>query len=456
MLGNPFLGFVHPDDIKTTKKEAQKLQNGQKSLHFTNRIITKDGNYKVIQWISTPDEKSGNIYAFGRDITDTNRVQGELRKVSEFHKKILNGTSYAIISTNTDGIITTFNRGAEIMLGYSAEEVINQHSVLIFHDQKELHELADKLSTSLGRPIEPGFEALVSNPDTGNSIINEYSYIKKDGTRLAVEVTVSMLEDITNKTTGYLGVAKDITIQQAAQKQLETSERRHRAFFENSQSLMCTHDLEGNFLSINPAGAAMLGYTLDEFDKPSLFDIILPERKEFANIYLDDIAKNGQSTGLMRILDKDGKTRIWMYNNVLVEFMDGRKYVIGNGADITQRIEMEQKLYKAKEIAKKNAQTKDTFLANMSHEIRTPMNAIIGFANLLKGTTLSDEQIDYVKSVQMAGETLMGIINDILNFSKIESNHLTIEEIPFELPNVIRNVKNILSQKATEIGLSQN
>lgn len=453
LLENPFLGFVHPDDIKPTTDEVQKLNEGKKTLHFTNRIITQDGNYKVIQWISTPDVKSGNIYAFGRDITEINKVQNELMELSEFQKKILNGTNYAIISTDTDGVITTFNRGAELMLGYSAEEVIGKESVVLFHDQNELRKLADHLSRTRDRKVEAGFEALITKSKAGESNAEECSYIKKDGTRLTVEVTISSLENSSNETTGYLGIAKDVTTRYAAQKALEMSERRHRAFFENSQSLMCTHDLDGKFLSINPAGAAMLGYTLEKFDKPGLYDIVLPERQKYVDAYLEEIQKKGHSTGLMQVLDKQGKIRVWMYNNVLTEFMDGQKYVIGNGADITQRIEMEQELQKAKEIAERNAKAKDTFLANMSHEIRTPMNAIIGFTNLLKDTQLSAEQMDYIKSVKMAGENLMGIINDILDFSKIESGHLTIESIPFNLPDLIKNVKNILNQKAVEKNL---
>lgn len=217
---------------------------------------------------------------------------------------------------------------------------------------------------------------------------------------------------------------------------------------------MCTHDLQGNFLSINPAGAEMMGYTFGELTIRSLSNVVAPQFKDDISTYLEEIRKRGSLKGLMRIQDKDGDIRTWMYNNVLSEFADGCQYIIGNAVDLTSRIRMENELHHAKEIAEKNARAKDIFLANMSHEIRTPMNAIIGFANLLKDTPMTRDQWEFTNSISMASENLMGIINDILDLSKIESGHLVIEKISFNLKELIRNVKAVQNQKAIEKGLS--
>ncbi len=446
---SPFYSFIHPDDIEPTREVVEGLARGIKALNFTNRFRTVDGTYKYIQWIATPDVENSNLYAIGRDITQYTQIQNELAKVSDFHKKILNGTTYTIISTDTSGLVTTFNRGAEIMLGYEASEVVNKINLVDFI------QIIPPQSGLEAEPIEDqiDFSTLIQKPKTVDNGANTWTFFKKNGTPLVVELTISQLESDGKEITGYLAVGKDITTRNAALKQLEISERRHRAFFENSQSLMCTHDLEGNFLSINPSGGEMMGYTFGEVMIRSLHDIVVPQHREDIDTYLSEIAKHGSLKGLMQIVDKEGEKRTWMYNNVLSEFADGRKYVIGNAVDLTSRINMEQELVKSKETAEQNARAKDIFLANMSHEIRTPMNAIMGFANLLKYTTMTEEQEEYAHSIGTASENLLGIINDILDLSKIESGHLTIEEIEFSLFELIKNVKAVQQQKATEKGL---
>lgn len=119
------------------------------------------------------------------------------------------------------------------------------------------------------------------------------------------------------------------------------------------------------------------------------------------------------------------------------------KHVINQLELGTKNIELDRQ----KKIAERAVLAKDSFLANMSHEIRTPLNAIIGFTDLLAQTTLDEVQEDYVDSVQIAGENLLLIINDILDLSKIESGNLTIEAAPFNLKKTLKHVYNLLKVK---------
>ncbi|MCV2485254.1 ATP-binding protein [Flavobacterium sp. SH_e] len=104
-------------------------------------------------------------------------------------------------------------------------------------------------------------------------------------------------------------------------------------------------------------------------------------------------------------------------------------------------------LYQQRKIAERAVLARDTFLANMSHEIRTPLNSIIGFTDLLAQTELDDVQRDYIESVQIAGENLLLIVNDILDISKIESGNLVIESEPFNLKKTLKHVYNLLKVK---------
>jgi len=122
----------------------------------------------------------------------------------------------------------------------------------------------------------------------------------------------------------------------------------------------------------------------------------------------------------------------------------------GVAIDNTARINTEKALVSAKQTAEKTAQIKEEFLANMSHEIRTPMNAIIGFTDILLGTTLEEEQLNYVSSIKTAGENLLVIVNDILDFTKIEAGKLIIEQSPFSLLELIESLRLLQQPRADE------
>lgn len=121
--------------------------------------------------------------------------------------------------------------------------------------------------------------------------------------------------------------------------------------------------------------------------------------------------------------------------------------------EIGDRKSIEEELHKAKELAVRESRAKSIFLANMSHEIRTPMNGVIGMANILKDTELTEEQKEYLEIIEVSGNNLLTIINDILDFSKIEAGQVELESIPFSLPQQVEEVTKLLHLKAESKGL---
>lgn len=159
-----------------------------------------------------------------------------------------------------------------------------------------------------------------------------------------------LAEEVTGLLTERKRKAEEAEKHMIRERQLEISEHRARAFFENSQGFMCTHDLDGKFLSVNSAGASILGYTTEEvMERGGLFGIVPENRHKELKEYLKRIAVNGRDKGQMVTVPKGGGFKIWMYNNVLEHNEEGELYVIGNAIDITERYLLEQDVNKTKE-----------------------------------------------------------------------------------------------------------
>ncbi|WP_224372259.1 ATP-binding protein [Hyalangium versicolor] len=144
----------------------------------------------------------------------------ELEGLSAFQRAILNGTNFAIISTHLDGIIRVFNKGAEKMLGYSAEEVVGKVTPLVFHDPQELEDRARQLSRELGRPVAPNFEALSPRLFEEGVAEGEWHYLRKDGSRVPVQLSLSALRNAQGQVTQFAGIALDVTVRKQAERAL--------------------------------------------------------------------------------------------------------------------------------------------------------------------------------------------------------------------------------------------
>lgn len=147
-----------------------------------------------------------------RDISSRKQAERELAETSELQKAILNGASYAIIATDNAGIVRVFNPAAERMLGYRADEMIGKQNPACFHDAVELESRAAELSKEFGISVAPGFDAIVAHPALrGKEDEREWSYVRKDNSRIPVLVSVTLLRDQSGKSDGFLCIAYDLT-----------------------------------------------------------------------------------------------------------------------------------------------------------------------------------------------------------------------------------------------------
>lgn len=145
--------------------------------------------------------------------------------------------------------------------------------------------------------------------------------------------------------TGYLfAIARDVTDEKQREFQLFQSENRFRSFFENSQGLMCIHDMAGTLITVNTAGAHALGYLPEELIGRRLRDIVPEEQHPGFDTYLEAIRKTGRASGIMHTLHKNGSLHIWLFTNILENDLNGEPFIIGNAIDITRRHQLEADL----------------------------------------------------------------------------------------------------------------
>ncbi len=205
------------------------------------------------------------------------RTEAELMQVNARLNALLNAsTQVAIIATNPDGLIMVFNPGAERMLGYSAQEMVGVSTPLLIHDAQEVSAHAARLSAEFGTTIE-GFDTFVERARRGGHDVGEWTYIRKDGTRLTVLLAVTAVFDPEGKFNGFLGIATDLTDRQRAERNLRESEARFRRLVEANILGVVFGDIKGNITDANDAFLEMVGYTREQMDAGRLpWDALIP------------------------------------------------------------------------------------------------------------------------------------------------------------------------------------
>ena len=210
---------------------------------------------------------------------------------------------------------------------------------------------------------------------------------------------------------------------------------------------------DGVVLYANHAGSALLGFPHGELVGRRAEDLQLWQHAEDRDALLARLTATGAlQNEQIELRRPDGALRTAVSSVQLVD-VDGEPAVLSMFYDITERTILEAQITRASEAALESARSKSEFLTAMSHEIRTPLNGVIGMTGLLLQTELSPEQRQYAEIARSSGETLLGIVDDILDFSKIEAGRLDLEEVEFDLGDLVADVAELLAPTAAAKGL---
>ena len=202
--------------------------------------------------------------------------------------------------------------------------------------------------------------------------------------------------------------------------------------------------------SVNPAFETLFGYSAAEVTGAAIDGLIVPEAHRSESSDLEARARGGEIVRVeVERRRKDGRHIQVRLSAAAVKAAD-EGALVALYEDIGDRKAAEQAMRAARDLAERVARARSVFLANMSHEIRTPMNAVLGFVELVLDTELAPEQRRALELVRSSSEALLTILNDILDYSKIEAEHLELETIPFDLPKVVHATATLLAVRARE------
>ena len=410
--------------------------------------------------------------ALSADILERKRVERALRDLEGVLEKgslqaaIFNSAYFSSIATDEKGVIQIFNAGAQRMLGYSADEVVNKVTPADLSDPLEVRTRAQALSRELGTAIEPGFEALAFKASRGIEDIYELTYIRADGSRFPAVVSVTGLRDAQNVIIGYLLIGTDNTARKAVeaeQKRLDQRLRDQQFYMRslidaNVDALMMT-DPAGIITDLNHQVEVLTGCTRAELIGTPFKDSFTDPRRAEAGIEL--VLSEKKITDYELTAKARGGCETVVSVNATTFYDRDRRLqgVFAAARDVTERNRLDSLLKEqnveldtARALAEKANLAKSEFLSSMSHELRSPLNAILGFAQLLESEVPppSAPQALSISQILKAGWHLLTLINEILDLAKVESGLVPLSEEPVGLNEVLLECHAMIEPQARQ------
>nr|WP_302848073.1 PAS domain S-box protein [Azotobacter beijerinckii] len=403
--------------------------------------VRKDGTRFPVSLVVTTmcDENGQNLGYLGIavDITEREAAERELAASLATTQGILDTAINPIITIDARGTVRSFNPAGERVFGYRREEVVGHNvKMLMPEPYRSAHD------GYLERYLREGTQQVIG-------IGREAIGMRQDGSVFPIQFYVGAM-----KVAGepmLVGMIVDISEQQRQQRELTATRDQLLMASEAAELGIWTWTLADDSLQWNERMFEL--YDLS----PTLRDSGLnyghwrsrlhPEDREATEALLQASVEGRDHYGpTFRVLRPDGQIRYIQAGAQVERDVSGKALrVIGINRDITAQREQESHLRQAKEQALAASAAKSSFLANMSHEIRTPLNAVLGMLQLLRQTELNQRQHEYVTKTQSAAKSLLGLLNDILDYSKIEAGKLQLDPHLFELETLMRDLAVVLS-----------
>lgn len=405
--------------------------------------------------------------SFNKMIESRQRSEGSSKDIESRLKDVFDNLHMIAVSLETNGAISYCNEYLLQISGYKRHELLGKNWFDLFIEEPE--------------PLKQIFNQMVNKGQVTH--LHKNTILTKSGVLLMVSWSNTLNHDNSGAISGLTSIGSDITSQHAAEQALEQSHQILRSLVDGNPESHCLVDRESTVLIANTAFARRINKGLSQVIGTPLNQLFSPEVAQICGDKIEEVFSSSKPLvfndtrdlwqfvhHLNPVCKIDGSVE--SVSILTIDVTDQKRHEEGlqqanqllkqDNEKLEQRIakqtaeltRLKEELAQACDAAKESSRSKSEFLANMSHEIRTPMNAILGLVHLALQTDLTQKQQEYLDTVSNSAQSLLGIINDILDVSKIEAGRLQIEKTSFSLEGVVTRSLALLSIKARDKGIS--
>jgi PAS domain S-box-containing protein len=443
-VGRDLAGLIIPERFRAAHNRGfgRLLAEGGRNLPVTTMKLVglrRDGREVPIE-VTLSSAKAGatvRFTAIARDLSERRRAGHEFRESEEKFRVIFEASTDAISIQDPDMRFAEVNEEFVRVTGFSREETIG------------------KTPAELELFCGPSDAAKIAAAMTADGAVRnlEVKFRARDGSE-GWGLFSSRLIEVGGKTQ-ILAIVRDITHLKRTERQLLESEEKFRKVFEDAVVGIAILSVpRGRFLDANEEFLKLAGYQRNELVGKTMAEVGRPEEQRLVE---NTIALVIASEGSIRNLEAEARGKRGIPRSILFSAtaaeIRGRQRVVAFVRDITEQKRAEQALLEAGRAAMAAERAKSELLAWMSHEIRTPMNAILGVADLLSETPLSLQQRDYVRLVRSTGNTLLNLVEGILDLSRAQAGRLRLRREPFDLRELAESVAEVLTLRANRKGI---
>lgn len=443
-----YISLVHPDDRQECTRFLKSIA-ASTIKEYDHRLITPAGNLKYLRIII------GNKVV--NDDLTIKRVAGVIQDITDIklsEKAIRKGRT-ELIEAQTIAKIGNWNwHIPNRALSYS-DEILNIFEI----DAAQLQFLGIK--RFLLKHVHQNDKFIVQHLYKSAANIANYTCVFRvitstDKIKYLSVIVGKVLRNEDGSPRKIIGTLQDVTERKRAEIDYKRSENKYKLVLETIKLAALSLNNKGYITFCNQYLANLLGYNQKDVIGLNWFDNFIPdELKAVISHMLTHNEVPSQYTN--PVVCSNGEQRVISWQNTMTYDENGLlKETTSIGEDITDQQKATMELISAKELAEKSSKFKSDFLSVMSHEIRTPMNAVIGITNLLLIDSPRPEQMEYLNILKFSGENLLAIINDILDYNKIEAGKLELNELKFNIHTLTQKIKQSFASKAAEKNLVLN
>jgi len=434
---------IHPDDRKRITESYLACVERGECHAMEYRFRTKDGKYLWLRDVITAEAENNKpvkLRGVMLDITGRKQAELDLREKNDFIQTVLDFLPIGVALNKIDeGTAFYTNHKFEEIYGWKANELKDIQSFFekVYPDKSYRKELVARIMTDInsGKPERMHWENIAITRANGEkAMINA--------------VNIPLFEQ-----NMMVSTVMDVTLQKEAEKALMESEEQFRKLFENHTAVhLLIEPKTGAIINANQAASEFYGWPIEKLKKMRIQQINEFSEEEI-NQAINVVLKTKNSYFEFKHRLSNGQIRFVEVFTSKIE-LKGKDYLYSIVHDITEKKELFNEVVKAKEKAEESDRLKSAFLANMSHEIRTPLNGILGFTGLLtRNVELAAlKRKEYSTIINRSAESLMRIIDDILDLSKLETGQLVIDKKRFCPNETIKGLRTLFQKKLDDKG----